>query len=395
MTEAKKYETMMLYTGAEIEGDTMHPDASAIYPATAYRVMDTRDYDKKNAGEGFFYSRSRNPNRESLAEAISFLEKGEKTIICSSGMAAVSTPLIALLKQGDHVVASNAIYGETIEVFDILLGKFGVEATYVDFSDLEAVKAAIRPNTKILYTEVISNPMISVVDIREISKIAKSCNALFIIDNTFSTPYVINPLTMGADIVVHSLTKFINGHSDVTGGSITASAEIIDSIMHTYYMLGGCLDANSSWLALRSIRTFGLRMQKSVSNAQALAEALEKDPRVRNVNYPGLPSHPQHNIAKEMFPNGAGPMISFLMEDDRDKVDDFMHRLNMVQYLGTLGGYRTSVAHPATGFRTEFTPEQLVEMGMTEGLIRISVGVEEPEDIINDIISALDAFGTL
>lgn len=387
------FDTDILNCGGRIEGDTLLPEAPAIYPATAYVVSDTHEYDRKNnEQEGFFYNRTRNPNRESLAEAISYLEKGEKTLICASGMAAISTTLFALLKSGDHVVASKSIYGETIEVMDKLLKGFGVEISYADFTDVNEIRSAVKKNTRLLYSEVIANPLITVADIREISEISHKAGAMLIIDNTFSTPYIINPLTMGADIVIHSLTKFINGHSDVTGGSITAGKGVIDRITPVYWLLGGCLDANSSWLALRSIRTFGMRMEKQIKNAALIAEALERDPHVKNVNYPGLESAPQHKLACEILHNGFGPMLSFNVEDDRDKVDDFMHRLKVVEYLGTLGGYRTSIAHPATAFRFEFTPEQLLEMGMTEGLIRISAGAENPDDVINDIVQALKAF---
>ncbi len=393
MNEKCKYETQILYCGGLIEGDTMRPETPAIYPSTAYIVKDTVEYDaKNNEQKGFFYSRTRNPNRESLGEAISFLEKGEKTLICSSGMAAISTTLLALSSKGDHILASKSIYGETIELMDNMLERFGIEISYVDFTNLDEVKNAVKPNTKIFYTEIVANPLISVADIREIVKISKEHNALLLIDNTFTTPYVIRPLEFGADIVIHSLTKFLNGHSDVTAGSITASKELIEKIIPSYLLLGGCADANSAWLALRGIRTFGLRMRQQIQNAQKIAEALVKDPHVRHVNYPGLPDHPQHKIASEILSNGYGPMISFLVEDNRDKVDEFMHRLKIVEYLGTLGGYRTSIAHPATAFRFEFTQEKLLEMGMTEGLIRISVGAEEAEDLIEDFTQALRVF---
>ena len=390
---AMKFDTEILNCGGRIEGDTLLPEAPAIYPSTAYIVADTHEYDRKNnEQEGFFYNRTRNPNRESLAEAISYLEKGEKTLICSSGMAAISTTLFALLKSGDHVVASKSIYGETIEVMDKMLTGFGVRISYVDFTDTDQIRAAIRPETKLFYSEVIANPLITVADIRKIATISKAAGAILIIDNTFSTPYIVNPIELGADIVIHSLTKFLNGHSDVTGGSITASAELIERITPAYWLLGGCLDANSAWLALRGLRTFGMRMERQMRNAALIAKALESDPHVIKVNYPGLESAPQHKLACEILHNGFGPMISFNVEDNRDKVDEFMHRLKIVEYLGTLGGYRTSIAHPATAFRFEFTPKQLVSMGMTDGLIRISTGAEDPEDIINDITQALRAF---
>lgn len=393
MSKGFSTNTQILYSGGFIEGDTLRPETPAIYNSTAYVVRDTLDYDSKNNEQkGFFYNRTRNPNRESLGEAISFLEKGEKTLILSSGMAAISTTILSLVKQGDHILASSSIYGETIELMKDMLPKFGIDVNFVDFTNPSDVKTKMKPNTKILYTEIVANPLLSIVDIREISKISKEADVLLIIDNTFTTPYTISPIEFGADVVIHSLTKFLNGHSDVTAGSITSSTEIINKIIPSYLLLGSCADANSSWLCLRGIRTFSMRMKQQCQNALKLAEFLESDKRVRKVNYPGLDEHPQHNIAMETFKQGFGPMISFLVEDDRAKVDKFIRKLNMIEYLGTLGGYRTSLAHPATAFRFEFTKEELVSMGMTEGLIRISVGAEEAEDLIEDIKQALDVF---
>lgn len=393
MNQKMQYDTEILYCGGIVEGDRLHPEIPAIYSSTAYVVEDTRDYDRKNIEQqGFFYNRTRNPNRENLAEAISFLEKGEQTLICSSGMAAIATTLFSIVKPGDHILVSKAIYGETIELMENMLVKFGVEVTYTDFTEIESIENNLKKNTVLLYTEIIANPLISIVDIEKIAKIAKENQILLIVDNTFSTPYIIQPLSYGADIVIHSLTKFINGHSDATGGSITASKNIIQKMMSAYLLMGGCLDAASAWLILRSIRTFNMRMRRQISNAQKIAEALEKDIHVRQVNYPGLLRHPQHQLAEKMFVHGYGPMLSFLVEDDREKVDAFIHKLQIIEYLGTLGGYRTSIAHPASAFRSEFSQEKLREMGMTEGLIRISVGAENVEDIIEDLIEALKIF---
>ncbi len=386
-------DTEILYKGGEIQGETMHPEATAIYPSTAYIMADMDEYDYINSGKGgYFYSRTANPNRDSLSEAISYLENGEKTIVCSSGMAAISTALLTFASNGNHIVANKSIYGETIELLNNMLTRFGVETTYVDFTDIEAVKNAIRPSTTILYTEIIANPLITVVDIEKIVEMAHRANSIVMVDSTFTTPFVIKPLDFGVDIVIHSLTKFYNGHSDVTAGSITASKELINKMYSAQLMLGCCLDANSSWLALRGIRTMGLRVKKQLENAKILAEALSKNHHVCHVNYPSLECHPQHELAKLIFTNGYGAMISFRVEDNRDKVNDFMHKLQLVKYLGTLGGYRTSIAHPATAFRFDFSPEELLKMGMNEGLIRISVGIEDVNDLISDFSQALEVF---
>ena len=308
-------------------------------------------------------------------------------------MAAISTVILSLLEKGDRILISKAVYGETIELLDNMLTKFGIAADYVDFTDIEAVKSAVRPETRMLYTEIISNPLINVVDIDAITDIAKKNKALTVVDSTFTTPFTIKPLEHGADVVIHSMTKFFGGHSDITAGSITASRELIKKMNQYFLLLGCCLDPNSAWLLLRSVRTMKLRVEKQMENARKIAEALAGDPRVRYVNYPSLSYHPQHELAEKIFKNRFGPMLSFRVEDDREKVNGFIRSLDIVKYLGTLGGYRTSLAHPATAFRYEFTPEKLRKMGMEEGLIRISAGIEDADDIINDIKSALDVFG--
>lgn len=391
----KKYSsnTEILYKGADIPESKMHPEAPPICPSTAYIMADMDEYDYVNGGNGgYFYSRTANPNRDSLAELISYLENGESSIICSSGMAAISTALLTFSNCGDHIVASSSIYGETIELFNDMLSRFGIEITYVDFCNIEAVKHAVRPNTSILFTEIISNPLISVIDIEKIVDIAHQTGSLVIVDSTFTTPLVIKPLDFGVDVVIQSLTKFYNGHSDVTAGSITSSAEMCKKMYSSQLRLGCCLDPNSSWLALRGIRTMGLRVSRQIENAQLLAEALSSNPHVRKVNYPGLKSHPQHMLAERIFTGGYGAMISFCVEDSREKVNAFMHELKLVKYLGTLGGYRTSIAHPATAFRFDFTQEELINMGMSEGLIRISVGIEDIADLIHDFTQALEVF---
>ena len=393
MRENLREDTLLLCLGLDTDTDGLRPDSPAIYPATAYVMRDTDHYNQANSGQGgYVYNRTANPNRDALAQAISALEKGEESLVYSSGMAAIANALITFTKAGDHILASKSIYGETIEVIDIILSRFGVEASYVDFLDLQAVRAAVRPNTTVMFAEVIANPLISVADIGAIAAVAREAGAMLMVDSTFTTPFVIRPLEYGADLVIHSLTKFFGGHSDLTAGSVTGSAKLIQKLLPEQRLLGGCGDPQTAWLALRSIRTMGLRVQKQLDNALALARWLAEDPRVRYVNYPGLETHPQHELASRVLRNGYGPMLSFRVKDDLGLVNEFMHRLKLVEYLGTLGGVRTSIAHPATAFRLEFTPEQLIEQGMHEGLIRISTGIEDVRDLIEDFSEALAVF---
>lgn len=392
MYENLTEKTGILYVGSEPKLPVERPETPPIYLSTANIIRDMDDYDNASQGNKYYYCRTANPNRDSVADAVSFLEKGEQSLVCSSGMAAISTTLLSLAKAGDHIITSNAIYGETIELFDRVIKKFGIEVTYVDLTNADEVQQAVQDNTTCIYTEIITNPLIRVIDIDRIVDIAHRAGAMVVVDSTFTTPFAVRPLEHGADIVIHSMTKYFGGHSDITAGCITGKKEVIKKIYSDYLLFGACLDPNSSWLMLRSIRTMEMRVTRQFANAKMLAEALQEDEHVRYVNYPSLPNHPQHALAMRLMPDGCGAMLSFRVEDDRQKVNEFMHRLKLVKYLGTLGGYKTTIAHPATAFRFEFSPEQLIAMGMEEGLIRISVGVEDITDLIADFQQALTVF---
>lgn len=301
--------------------------------------------------------------------------------------------MIGLLKAGDHIIVNRSIYGETIELLNCVLYNYGVEVDYVDLTDLSELERAFKPNTVLIYTEIIANPLTAVVDIEKVAKLAKEHGALTVVDSTFTTPCVIRPLEFGADIVIHSLTKYFGGHSDLTGGSITASETLIRHIQRTYLLLGCCMDPNSAWLFARSARTMFMRVRKQNENANAIAKALKALPCVKVVYHPSLTDHPQHTLAEKLFTPGMyGAMISFQVENDLQKVNAFLHRLELIQYLGTLGGIRTSVTHPATAFKNEFSEAELHAMGLWEGLIRISVGAEDATDLINDLSQALQVF---
>lgn len=392
-TMAYRIDTEVLYQGTTPQGIIKNPETPAIYPATAYILDDREDYKFADKGGRYYYNRTANPNRDELGAAISFLEKGEKTLICSSGMAAISTVLLTLLKCGDHIVMSKAIYGETIELAEMILPDFGIEVTLVDFTHPEEVKKAVRKNTKLFYTEIIANPLTLVTDLDAITAIAQENNILTVVDSTFTTPFVFRPLEHGADLVLHSMTKYFGGHSDITGGSITASAKLIDRIYPKYLLLGCCLDPVSSWMTLRSIKTMSMRVKAQNQNAILIAKALAQDPHVKAVYHPSLPEHPHHELASRIFDTeyGYGAMLSFRLEDNHEKVDKFMKNLKLICYLGTLGGIRTTFTHPRTAFINNFSAEELDGMGLAEGLVRISVGAEDSRDLIADLQQALDA----
>lgn len=390
---AYKLDTEVLYQGTTPQGIIRNPESPAIYPASAYILENREDYMFADKGGRYYYNRTANPNRDELGAAISFLEKGEKTLICSSGMAAISTVLLSLLKCGDHIVMSKAIYGETIELAEMILPGFGIEVSFVDFTNLEEVKAAVRKNTKMFYTEIIANPLTLVTDLEAITAVAREKNILTVVDSTFTTPFVYRPLEHGADLVLHSMTKYFGGHSDITGGSLTASAALIDRIYPKYLLLGCCLDPVTSWMTLRSIKTMSMRVRAQNQNAILIAQALAKDPHVKAVYHPSLPEHPHHDLASRMFDTdyGYGAMLSFRIEDKLEKVDKFMESLKLICYLGTLGGIRTTFTHPRTAFINNFSAEELDRMGLAEGLIRISVGAEDSRDLIEDLLQALAA----
>jgi cystathionine beta-lyase/cystathionine gamma-synthase len=384
--------TEILYRGAHVKGRAERPETPPIYLTTAFNVQDLDDLQSLYDVKGYTYNRTRNPNRNTLAELMTYLESGEDSTIFSSGMGAISTSMLALLEKGDHVLSHDTLYGETIELFSTALPKYGIEVTFLDFTDLDAVKKAVRPSTKILYTETVSNPMITVVDIEAVAAIAHANGAKLIVDNTFTTSRVIRPLEKGADISINSLTKFANGHSDAVAGSLTGSKAIVKTIYDLQVLLGSTLDGFSAWLVQRGIRTMDLRVQKQLDNAEKLARALDVDRRVLDVHHPSLESHPQHELAKRIFENGYCGMLSFVMPDDKEKINTFMRKLNTAHYAMTLGGYRTSLSHPVSSSHYGISEAQRQKMGITFGLMRVSVGIEDPDDLIADFHQALDVF---
>lgn len=384
-------DTEIVHQGGHVKRWAEKPEVPAIFLTTAFNAEDLDDLQEVYS-KGFGYNRNRNPNRLALSEMLTYLEKGEDSVITSSGMAAITAAFLSNLKKGDHVVSDMTLYGETIDLLKDVLCNYGVETTFVDFTNIENIKKAIRPNTKVLYTETVSNPMIGVVDIQSISKLAHDNDALLIVDNTFTTSYIIRPLEYGADITVNSLTKFANGHSDVVAGSLTASKELVQKAHELQILFGSTLDAFSSYMCLRGMRTMDLRLQKQNENAIKLAAALKENPIVSEVFHPSLESHPQHNLARKIFENGYGGMLTFTMPDDKDKINKFLRKLNIARYAMTLGGFCTTLSHPVSSSH-ESTPEaERLKLGITYGMMRVSVGTENAEDLIEDFNQALEVF---
>ncbi|MFR9018160.1 MAG: trans-sulfuration enzyme family protein [Fusobacterium sp.] len=389
--ETLSFETNILEAGAYFRLSASNPEALPIHMSTAHNVEDLADLQKRYDEKGFCYNRNRNPNRTALIELMNYVEGGEDSIGCSSGMAAISSAVIAHTKAGDHILSDKTLYGETIEIFTNILGKYGVETTFVDFTDLEEVKANIKPNTVMLYTETVSNPLIGVPNLKAVAEIAHKNNALLIVDNTFMTGALVKPLKLGADLVVNSLTKFANGHSDAVCGAVTSKAELIKKIYNLQVLLGTQSDPFTSWLTMRGMRTLELRIKKQCENASALAAALEKSPYVLKVNHPSLKSNPQHTLAHEQFGDYYGGMMSIELPEDLEKMNKFMRNLKLAHYAMTLGGYRTSIAYPVMSSHSDMTREERLAIGISDGLLRISVGIENTQDLINDFTQALEA----
>ena len=341
-------------------------------------------------GEGYIYTRMLNPTVQALEDAIAQLEEGHKGLACGSGMAAIHTVFAAYLRQGDHIICSEAVYGPTNTLLGKLFTKFGVEVSFVDTDNLEAVKNAFTPKTKILYVETPGNPTLAITDLKAAAELAHANDALLVVDNTFSSPALQKPLTLGADIVVHSLTKFLNGHADVVGGIIVAKdEESYKNLRGTLNLTGGILGPMNSFLVHRGIKTLAMRMERHCSNAQKVAEFLEGHPNVEKVIFPGLPSHPQHELAKRQM-KGPGGMISFEVKGGVEGGKVVMDSVELCQLAVSLGGVETLIQHPASMTHAIMGRPQRLEAHITDGLVRLSVGIEDPDEIIADLQQALD-----
>jgi methionine-gamma-lyase len=340
------------------------------------------------------YSRCGNPSEYKLEDQMCWIEGGDACLATASGMAAIATTLFGLLKAGDHIVSDWTTYSTTHEFLDHRFNEFGVETSFVDTSDVENVRQAIQPNTKIVYFETIANPTMKIPDMEAIIKLAHEKGIIVICDNTFASPYVFRPLDWGVDLCLESATKFIGGHNDALGGTITMKSNILpeDTIekirWSTLTKLGGALSPFNAWLLLRGIQTLHLRAERMCQNAMALARHLEKHPKVQRVWYPGLDSHPQHETAKKLMPK-FGAMLTFEVGDERKAVK-VLDALELCTFGASLGGVRTTTQVPSTMAFLDVPPDQKERMNIRDGMARVSAGVEEANDIIADFNQALE-----
>lgn len=344
----------------------------------------------KQDGIGNFkyeYARTGNPTRHALEELIKDLEGGVAGFAFGSGMAAISS-VMHLFQAGDHIIITDDVYGGTFRLMTKVLNRYQVDVSFVDTSDLDLVKNSIKPNTKAIYIETPTNPLLKITDIEAVSKLAKENNLLLIVDNTFSTPYWQNPLQLGADIVLHSATKYLGGHSDVVAGVVVVNSEQLKSDLHFIQnSVGGILGPQDCWLLIRGIRTLGVRMEEIEQNAKKIAEFLKSHPNVSNIYYPGFESHKGHHIHKKQS-RGFGGMISFDVGSS-EKALDVLQKVKYFTLAESLGAVESLISLPAKMTHASIPYERRQELGITEGLIRISVGLEDVEDLLEDLEQAL------
>lgn len=338
---------------------------------------------------GNIYSRFTNPTVSAFQDRLALMEKGERCLAFSSGMAAIMAVGMGLLKAGDHVVCSRGVFGNTVLMFQNYFGKFGVQTDFVDLTDLSAWETAIKSNTRLLFLETPSNPLIEIADIRGLANLAHSHNALLVVDNCFCTPVLQKPLELGADIVVHSATKYIDGQGRCVGGAVVASEEIIEKYIYPYLRTGGAtMSAFNAWVFLGGLETLAVRMKAHCDNASMLAFWLEEQSNVSKVNYPALPSHPQHELAKVQQSHFGG-VVSFEVQGGKEAAWKLIDSTKMLSITANLGDVKTTITHPATTTHGRLTPQARELAGINDSLVRISVGLEAVNDIKADLLRGL------
>lgn len=379
-----KFATKAIHAGQEPDpttGAIMTP----IYQTSTY----VQSFDRDPRYKGFTYARGKNPTRYALEQNIAALENCQYGLCFSSGMGAVDA-VIKLLKPGDEVVSTNDLYGGSYRLFIRIFEKYGIKFTFVPMSDLSAVEAAITPATKLLWVETPTNPLLNIIDIEAVAAIGKKAGALVVVDNTFSSPYLQNPINLGADVVMHSVTKYLSGHSDVVMGFLgTNNEELYNELAFILNSTGTNPGPQDSFLVLRGVKTLHVRMDRHCDNARKVAEFLVNNPKVDKVYYPGLPSHPGHDIAKKQMRDFGG-MVSFTLKNDSvEEALRVMKSTHLFSLAESLGGVESLIGHPATMTHGAIPREERIKNGLSDSLIRISVGIEDADDLIEDLKKAI------
>ncbi len=341
-------------------------------------------------GERFEYGRYGHPTQYAAERKLAALEEAEDAVLFSSGMSAITTTLLMLLKSGDHLIITDDAYKRTLDFCITYLDRYNIECTVVKMCDYEAIENAIRPNTRVFFSESPTNPYLNIMDLDRLMEIFNKHNDILVIsDSTFATPYNQHPLKFGVHLVIHSATKYLAGHNDLLSGVLLGPKKLTDPIREFLKITGGVIDPNSSYLLIRGLKTFALRMEKLNDNAQIVAEHLEAHPRIKRVYYPGLPSHPHHDVAKRQM-RGYGSVVTFEVEDNVEYALEFLSNLKILNIGPSLGGVESLITHPATISYYMHTREERLALGIKDGLIRLAVGLENAEDILNDIDQALE-----
>jgi len=382
LTSRARFSTVCLHAGQEPD-----PATGAIITP----IYQTSTYVQEALGQhkGYEYARTQNPTRMALERNLAAIEAGKEGFAFASGMAAIGA-IATMLKSGDHVVVSDNTYGGTFRLFDKVLRRYQLSFTYVDTSDLAAVERAFTKQTRMLFVETPTNPVMRITDLRAAADLAHAHNIRMVVDNTFASPYVQRPIEFGADLVTHSTTKYLNGHSDSVGGVVVAVRDDdIEWLKFVQNAAGAILGPFDSWLVLRGTKTLPLRMQQHNANGMALAEFLDAHPKVRHVYYPGLPTHPQHELAKRQM-RGFGGMLAFEI-GSLEAARRLLNTVKLMSLAESLGGVETLISHPATMTHASVPAEHRQAIGITDGLVRISAGVEDIDDLKDDLGRALDA----
>jgi methionine-gamma-lyase len=363
-----------------------------IYQTSTFKFKDVQHGADLFAGDadGYIYTRMRNPTIEAMEDAIAVLEGGAHALGCGSGMAAIHTTLATLLNAGDHVISSESVYGPTATLLSGFFSRFGIDVSFVDTSDSDALRSAVRPNTRVIFVETPANPTLVISDIAVVATIAQEANATLVVDNTFMSPVMQRPLSLGADVIVHSLTKSLNGHADVVGGVIVVKdTDTYTRFRKTLNLLGGVIDPFNAFLVHRGIRTLHLRAERSSENAMAIARWLEAHSAIDWVRYPGLPSHPQHDVATRQM-TGFGAMIACELKGGMEAGKSLMNNVGLFALAVSLGGVESLIQHPASMTHFTMGREKREQAHITDGLVRLSVGIEHVDDLIADLEQALD-----
>ena len=419
-----RFETLQVHAGQKVPG--CNSTSLPIFQTAAYVFDDCADADAifSLSKEGDIYSRLTNPTQSALETRITALEGGKASLALASGAAAVAYSLLNVLQAGDHIVAANNLYGGTFNFITHTLASLGIDYTIVDMRDTEALSNAIKPNTKVVYAETFGNPNSDVTDLDKVSKIAHENGAMFIVDNTFGTPYLIRPIEHGADVVVHSATKFLGGHGTSLGGIIVDSGNFefksnadrfptICSPDPNYHggifaemapeapfvtrvrcvLLrdqGACISPFNSFLLMQGIETLSLRVERHVANAMKVVDFLAKHPKVKSVSHPSLPEHPDHKLYETYFPNGGGSIFTFDLEGGRDAAWRFIDALEVFSLVANVADVKSLVIHPATTTHSQLTEQELEEQNIHPGTVRLSIGIENADDLIADLAQALE-----